>query len=68
MSFNYDCKVGFYFKNVVFDANLNISRGGGAVDEKPPVYSYQYNEYEGQEDDRIEFKLKCPTIKSFRYI
>ncbi len=41
-------------------------RGGGAVDEKPPVYSYQYNEYEGQEDDRIEFKLKCPTIKSFR--
>ena len=45
---------------------LFMFRGGG-VDEKPPVYSYQYNEYEGgTEDDRLEFKLRCPTVKSFR--
>ena len=30
------------------------------------AYSYDYNTCE-EEDDRIEFKLRCPTIKSFRY-
>ncbi|XP_023334546.1 uncharacterized protein LOC111706027 [Eurytemora carolleeae] len=39
----------------------------GTGDEKcPPVYSYQYNTCQ-EEDDSIEFKLRCPSITSFRW-